>query len=66
MRVHIDFETIEDLKKKFLEGTTIIQKMRIYRQRFEANHDADSKKLMKEWEAKADKYLTTLKLSEEE
>lgn len=55
----------DQLQATVLEAVTILQKLRFYKQRFEKNHDADTKHLMKTWEGKADVFLRKLTIEEE-
>lgn len=56
----------DQLTKRFQEACNILYKMRQYRTRFEKNHDAQTKKQMKSWEARADEFLMSLELEDEQ
>lgn len=50
------------LPETFLQACRILQKVRHYRKRFEENHDASTKRIMKQWEERADIFLESLQI----
>jgi hypothetical protein len=46
--------------EKCRQACNILAKLRYYRQRFEKDHDAETKRRMKEWEQKADIFIEAL------
>ena len=57
---------IDELPGKFLDACNILRKIRMYRQRWQKDHDAMTLDRLKFWQGKADEFLSSLVIEEDQ